>query len=641
MPNWPHSNRSLVSESTLRLNLAVVLALCSFLSVALGSTDGLAILVALVCLLGSGLILGWSRLLIGLAEDRWLAAGLLMLLTLLVLNYFFGWSRQSSFAATLAIALMPLGFIVARALADNRWKLFAGLAGLVVIFASISTFRLLVFQERAMWPLEDPNNYATLLYLTAIPAVHFFLMEHWSGQRWHQGWQLGFLLAFGLVATALFGTQSRTGLLILASAFVFWFVLAARGRQSMRPLLILAGLAVATYWLSRLGIPSEISGRFSAAEFSSGFGVRLALLDVALDIGSENPFLGIGLFVFPLFYRTIRDGNDPVTAGYFVHNDYVQLFAEGGIVLALLFLILAIYVWVRVLKVFFAPKQGFLLFSTGIGLALAAAFAHAIVNFVIYVAPLALLLGFLLADFFPTKSEFDGRTHKSAPLVLAGYGLTLVLALAVLAVDVATDVVLQGRLPSIVDTTKRSSEQQHEFARTVAKLAPERGVPALATAVFAERIWESGSRSVEQLPGILNLYRAAVAADPWNPNAIYMLKQFAQRRGEVVAPRLSRSETPEALLWRCLTIDPMYAPALEELAVLLGEQGRGSEFKDFLRVQLEPKLAIMHRENPRAAWLFHDVLLDDARRLNSVSRIANLEFLADVMSNEAAGPSIP
>jgi O-antigen ligase len=58
----------------------------------------------------------------------------------------------------------------------------------------------------------------------------------------------------------------------------------------------------------------------------------------ALNIAADHPVVGVGPATFNLHYPIYHEPIDMGTYGYFVHNDYLQLLAEGGPLL-LLFLL--------------------------------------------------------------------------------------------------------------------------------------------------------------------------------------------------------------------------------------------------------------------------------------------------------------
>ena len=144
------------------------------------------------------------------------------------------------------------------------------------------------------------------------------------------------LVAFAIVvmALALVLTRSRSGILCFAAtlALTMWFAFNARAPQGGRNLRRrLVGIAVVTLGLlavSWAGI-DPLVGRFANEQALSG---RLGAWSAAIRIARDFPLTGTGLNTYGtamLFYQPPE-----LTAHWNVaHNDYVQLIAEGGLLL--------------------------------------------------------------------------------------------------------------------------------------------------------------------------------------------------------------------------------------------------------------------------------------------------------------------
>ena len=81
--------------------------------------------------------------------------------------------------------------------------------------------------------------------------------------------------------------------------------------------------------------------------------MRFAQWQSALNQAADYPILGSGLATFGQLYPQYRTLDDDSTAGFFVHNDYLQLLAEVGPVSILMvatfigFLLWQLYLAVR------------------------------------------------------------------------------------------------------------------------------------------------------------------------------------------------------------------------------------------------------------------------------------------------------
>src|SRR5262249_55177321 len=154
----------------------------------------------------------------------------------------------------------------------QRWVLIAPLA-IVLGLASISSFRFVLFGERAQWPLVDPNNYATLMYLAWIPLVHRHLTRIWSGRSSSPPSEYGALVASFVLVLAIVATRSRTALLIVAGCLVFWSALAIKRR--MRPFAVWRHWAVVVAaWCVGFVVNHMTEAAVKGMQFDGGLTIR-------------------------------------------------------------------------------------------------------------------------------------------------------------------------------------------------------------------------------------------------------------------------------------------------------------------------------------------------------------------------------
>lgn len=152
--------------------------------------------------------------------------------------------------------------------------------------------------------------------------------------------RLSLLLAFISVTIGFFATQSRGGFISLAIAAVIGFVLLPRQRKR---LLGLAGAACVGFGVIAAVAPGAIA---RITDFGGGTTGRSSVWAVAWKIFTEHPWLGIGIGNFQTVepHYTLRSGTltrvDLIAENpHYVHNVYLQLLTETGIVGFLIFLI--------------------------------------------------------------------------------------------------------------------------------------------------------------------------------------------------------------------------------------------------------------------------------------------------------------
>jgi O-antigen ligase len=153
--------------------------------------------------------------------------------------------------------------------------------------------------------------------------------------------RVGLLLALIVVTIGFFATQSRGGLLSLAFATVVGVVVLPRQRKRLLGLLGAAGVG--------LGITAAISPDAIArmTDFGGGSSGRSDIWTVASNIFSGHPWVGVGIGNFQIVEPSFALNSGPLThvdfvaeEPHLVHNVYLQLLTETGVVGLLIFLVI-------------------------------------------------------------------------------------------------------------------------------------------------------------------------------------------------------------------------------------------------------------------------------------------------------------
>ena len=581
---------------------ALVFASIAGLSVFYGMTvNAVVLLLAVFGLLTAASLLGPRRLAQGMAEVPWASALAVAAVVLLGLNYQLSLSKDSSFAASWSLALIPLSFIVARALGVWRWRVCAGLGLLVLAYAAASLWSYFRQGVRPALPLADLNNYCTLLYMVLLPGTYAYLVRAWRSDGLAWWWHLVAHLAVGLIVTVVFATQSRVGTLVVATGLIIFVGLSLVRSVRKWPALSLLGMAALLY----VGINAIQAGggRFDAQDIGEGAQLRAALNMSALDIYREHPVVGAGINLFPVLYRMHRNPVDQETAGLSPHNDYLQLLAEGGPLMCLVLLGFALGVGVRFLQLTFSSDGEGPDASYGILLALGATLAHAAINFVLMTSVLACLLG-LGAALIPWQNVSEAASSTIAArlrfAVIGGlcWGW---LAFAYLALDVFSLGVYEAQagIP-FASQLRADPERTLAYSRFVQTVNADRGVPVLAEAAYYQARLDEKPES-EYLRGLtVATYRRARQVDPYNPAVLLQMHSLLLTHPELVS-RLPEGERPFDLLLAAISLDPILLPAYDRLISALESQGRGELAYQVVKQQLGPWLVWLATQNPLAA----------------------------------------
>lgn len=322
-----------------------------------------------------------------------------------------------------AYLLYPFGYFAARLVrAPSPRALLLGFVAPLLLALCAGVFRDVLAGARMVeGALADPNSLAALIAAFTLAAA--FLA--FGAARMPR---LGVAVLL-VAAPALYYTESRAvpvGLAALGATFgVAWIAARWAVWQDRRRTLAVA-LAGTLVVLAALGAAGYIQAKLARPDIS--LQARMALLQTAFRIGFEaGPWTGAGIGAFARQYPALRPLTDPESAGVRAHNDYVELFADGGLLLSGALLLVSAMLARSALLAWRERKlvQGALLAAaTYLGL-------HAAMNH-LYIYPVAALAAGLLAgwgqDGAPAQARATRRRARAlAPLVGASVLLVPIL----------------------------------------------------------------------------------------------------------------------------------------------------------------------------------------------------------------------
>jgi len=505
---------------------------------------------------------------------------LLLVLVLLVVLYQTSLSQDLSFTPTWLLAASLISYaLLAVQSRGTQMTLWWWLVGVSACMAVFSVWQFFTLDIRANKPINDPNNYASLLYLLWIPSLHLLLARLWAQQPLPIALQGLGLFGTALVMATMFATESRAGLIIIGVAFACWWGLALSRRFTLRDvaahtLMALVVLGVCTLAMGTAGVAPGGDNTFTG-----GMTVRFGLIAEAWALFLERP-LGVGFGTFAVLYAARRPLWDQITAGRFVHNDYVQFLLEGGPLLLLALLCVGLWAMYLLRRALLASVGDARFARAGFALAACALFAHAHINFVFYLYTLPLLLAVVLVLASDTRQDKSALKGIGALTSTLAEGLARVPTVAVwvpllfgwiawgyLVIDGVTEGVIAGQrgLP-FVSELRQSPADVQRYARLAQRLNADRGLPLLADAALAAQssAAKSPQAGADEAAYALRTFRRAIAVDPWNTSTYLELYKLFQLR-----PALLRvanpEEYPDRLLQRALELDRGYLPAVAAL----------------------------------------------------------------------------
>jgi O-antigen ligase len=277
---------------------------------------------------------------------------------------------------------------------EKIWQLAFPLAVVTgVVLASTATYQSLFLGLEPTGTFLCKNSLAALLILTALPLCAYFLLNH-DSRRSTRG-LLGAAVFVLFFAIALI--KGRGVILSGVASLGILILVAARQvpkKTIMWLLAIVIGAFVAANGVGQL----DLAGRMGTVTDPWNAGAtRFIIWSQAWEMLKESPWLGVGSGQFALLWPPYRHPDDS-SAGYFVHNDYLQLWIETGLpgLLLLLAAFIAVaYLFVRATRhAQTAPRDK--IEMAGLFCGLLAVALHSFVDFNLHVLSILILAGLIL-----------------------------------------------------------------------------------------------------------------------------------------------------------------------------------------------------------------------------------------------------
>ncbi len=263
-----------------------------------------------------------------------------------------------------------------------------------LVLCAWALLQVVVYAQPARASFINIHSFAALLMLIAIVTAAHLLSACSRGRRAISA-ALGaslFLLFFTIALTR--GRGTSLALWLAVAAFLALHV----RRVSPRYLMLVGGLLVAAYAAANVLLLGELGERLaSLADPTEAASPRLLIWRGAWDMVRDFPWWGIGLGTYYLAWPPYRDPAD-ATLGFYVHNDYLQIWIETGlpgVLLLISILATALFMVVQYLR---RPQHDsgerteVVALSCGLG----AVAAHSFLDFNLYTLSVSLLVGLAL-----------------------------------------------------------------------------------------------------------------------------------------------------------------------------------------------------------------------------------------------------
>ena len=312
----------------------------------------------------------------------------------------------------------------------NIKVLYLWLKLITALIALYCIYEFVLTGERANFFVIDPNFVGGVLGFIFV-GMFFELLSVTN----KQGCLLTAVLSF-VVAAGMAATQSRSALIFSILIIVLLTICLRKfgyKRRVIAALVLIFMLGLSWYGIELLTMATEgkslIEDRVNSAGRS--IGARFDIWDASVRMFLDAPVLGKGLGSFYTFYPDYR--TEFLTTGTFAHNDYLQFFSEGGIVLGGFYIVISFIYFIFFVRNLLRCCSGDIennqsRNSFGIQAGALLLMAQGGVNFVFYIAGSSLLLALGFSAVFQDKSQKELKSNNKFGVMMGG-SVVIVIAL--------------------------------------------------------------------------------------------------------------------------------------------------------------------------------------------------------------------
>lgn len=342
---------------------------------------------------------------------------------------------------------------------DQLWnKIWPGILLLVTIWAIYGLVQYYYLHVPTNATFLNRNSLAALINLALIPASGYYLLNE-NERPWKSLNNKILSLALIILFLTTFIITSRGASLSLLLGFIVLLILLRKHilKSQLYSFFIIIFIAFLIANLSQYFIPNLPEGfaerMMSLKDTSEAGNPRLIIWKSLIPLFEQMPWYGFGLGSLWVFWPPFRPTND-MSAGFFAHNDYMQITLEAGypgIILLLSLFIFILICFIRTLKND-ADKNTLTLIQrvelVSLFAALTTFAAHSFFTYNFYILPLLLIAGIYLGRFnqlvnlhstslkiFPALKDY----FKPAMFIISLAGLMLILFSYFLTISLSSD----------------------------------------------------------------------------------------------------------------------------------------------------------------------------------------------------------
>ena len=307
---------------------------------------------------------------------------------------------------------------------DQTWNnIWPAILLLVCIWAIYGLVQYYYLHVPSNASFLNRNSLAALINLALIPASGYFLLNE-KERPWN--FLNNKILSITLIILFLttFIITSRGGSLSLILGFVILLALLRKHveKSQLYSLFVIIFISFLLAVLSQYFIadlPDSFAERMASLKSTSEAGSsRFIIWKSLLPLFTDMPWYGLGLGSLWIFWPPHRPASD-TSAGFFAHNDYIQITLEAGypgIILLVSLFIFILLSFVRTLKN--TEKNNLTLLQrvelNSLFSSLTTFAAHSIFTYNFYILPLLIVAGFYLGR-FNQLATLNSSTLKRFP----------------------------------------------------------------------------------------------------------------------------------------------------------------------------------------------------------------------------------
>lgn len=285
---------------------------------------------------------------------------------------------------------------------DKVWhKIWPGILLLVTLWAVYGLIQHYYLHVATNATFLNRNSLAALINLALIPTVAYFLLDE-TKRPWRFLSNKVLSLALILLFLATFIITSRGASVSLVLGFlILLFLLRTQIKKSQfYSLLIVVCIAFSIYYLSQNIFQISHTGfadrMITLKDTATAGNSRYIIWNSLIPLFENMPWYGIGLGSLWIFWAPFRPAND-TSAGFFAHNDYMQITIEAGYPGIILLLSLFVFILLNVKRTLNTDLTKFQRFElVALFSALVTFAAHSFFTYNFYILPLLIIAGLYL-----------------------------------------------------------------------------------------------------------------------------------------------------------------------------------------------------------------------------------------------------